>query len=154
MKKKTIIWTVVILAVLLAALYAYKEYNRTNADLAKSRADVILPYSQLIAAYEQNDSLANQKYLSKIIETNGPLKEIEFGDGFYTLIIGEAESMSAVRCLMDSSYNHIVEKVIAGTNITVRGECTGYRKNEIMGESLGADVELTRSVLLLPKTKR
>jgi hypothetical protein len=153
LKKKKIIWTVIILGVLLAALYAYKEYTRTHADLSKTRADIQLPSAQLMTAYQQNDSLANMKYLGKIIETSGRLKEIEFGDGYYTLIIGDEKSLSTIRCLMDSTYNDMVMMVRAGSQITVRGECTGFKRNEILGENLGSDVELNRSVLVLPKTK-
>jgi hypothetical protein len=55
---------------------------------------------------------------------------------------------------MDSTYNNKVMTVEAGSQITVRGECTGFKRNEILGENLGSDVELNRSVLILPKTKK
>ncbi len=152
MKRKKLILLVSLLVVLLAALYAYKEYSRKNADLSKVRPDTRINYADLIREFESNDSIANKKYLGKIIETDGPLKEVEIAaGGFYTLVLGEEGSMSSVRCAIDSTHSGAAAILKVGTNITLRGACTGFKKNELLGENLGADVELNRGVVVLPK---
>jgi hypothetical protein len=151
-KRKTVIWLVVLLAIVLAALYAYREYSRTNADLSRVRPDVRIPALQLVSEFERNDSLANQKYLGKIIELEGPLKELEkTGDGHFVLVLGNEGSMSSVRCSMDSAHTDRINSPAPGTLVVIRGACTGFRKNELLGENLGSDVELNRCVLIPKK---
>jgi len=154
LKKKTFIWLVILLGIVLAALYAYKEYTRVNPDLSHVRPDVKIGYNELLDEYSANDSLANAKYLGKIIQTSGPLKEVEIsGGGYYTLILGDNQGLSSIRCAIDTSHNETASQLKAGSTIMVRGECTGFKKNELLGENLGSDVELNRSVIILQNNK-
>ena len=152
MSRKKIIWLIILLVVVGGAWYGYKEFTRTNKDLSKVKADVRITVIRLIHEYESNDSLANIKYLGKIIETDGNIKNIEKDQaGYYTVILGPEETMSSVRCLMDTTHNNDAASLTAGSSIVVRGACTGFKKNELLGENLGSDVELNRSVIVSKK---
>jgi len=143
------VWTFVLIALILGAFYAYKEYTRTNSDLSKSKADIKISAADLIKEYEAGDSAANKKYLDKIVELTGIVKKLEKDDaGDYTIVIGDTLSMSSVRCLPDSNHRSDAAIVKENSTITVRGKCTGFKKNELLGENLGSDVELTRCVVI------
>jgi hypothetical protein len=150
--RKKIIWLIILLLVAGGAWYGYSEFTRTNKDLSKVKPDVRITAIRLIHEYESNDSLANIKYLGKIIETDGNLKNIEKDQaGYYTVILGPEGTMSSVRCLMDTTHNEDAATLTAGSSVVVRGACTGFKKNELLGENLGSDVELNRSVIVSKK---
>ncbi len=143
------IWTFVLIAIILSAFYAYKEYTRTNKDLSKIKAEITISALDLISAFEVSDSLTNKKFIDKIIEVTGNVKVLEKDDtGGYTIVLGDVSSLSSVRCLADSNHRSDASLLQQNSTITIRGMCTGFKKNELLGENLGSDVELTRCILI------
>lgn len=128
---------------------AYDEFNRTNKDILSVKADTKISAMNLIHEYEANDSASNQKYLGKIVEVDGNVKEIKADDnGFYTIVLGDTSSLSSVRCAMDSTHQKDAAKLVPGSSTTVRGSCTGFNKDEL---GLGSDVILNRCVIVSNK---
>lgn len=149
-KKKRKIVLLTMLPVLFVGVWlGLKEYNRTNIDLTKVKADVEISANELIKEYEASDTMADKKYLGKIIELNGYVKNVENDEsGNYTIVLGESNSLSSVRCSMDTTYKDEAAKIVQGSSVLIRGACTGFKKNELLGENLGSDVELNRCVLI------
>ena len=135
--------TIVILVLLVTAgLYAYKIYTGKVKNLEDVKADVTVTANDLIAAFEKDSAAANKQYLGKIITVNGNIKSIEKEAG--DIILGSGESMSSVRCSLDTNY---VKKTIGlniGNQITIKGACTGFNSDEL---GLGSDVVLNRCVI-------
>ena len=149
MRRRTIIWLVILLAIAIVGLYAWKEYTRGNKDLANAKADIIISAVQLVKEYETSDSTANNKYLGKIIETNGIIKAVEQDErGYYTLVIGDTSSLSSVRCSMDTTHKQDAAALTTGASVSVRGNCTGFNKDDM---GLGSDVILNRCVIIKQK---
>ena len=140
--KKTII-IIVLIVVAFIAWYGYREYNRTNVDLAKEKADVTITASELLQLFEKDSAAANKNYLEKIVAVFGNVKEIEKDNNSATIILGEEGSMSSVRCSMDTTYLHELASISKGKNITIKGNCTGFNRDEL----LGSDVILNRCVI-------
>ena len=149
MSKKRMIWTFVLIGVVLVAFYIYKEYTRTNKDLSKLKADIKITAVDLIRAFEVSDSTANKNFIDKIIDVTGNVKVLEKDDsGGYTIVLGDIASLSSVRCLVDSNHRSNASLLQQNSTITIRGMCTGFKKNELLGENLGSDIELTRCVVI------
>jgi len=148
MKKKKIrraIFYSVGLALVAAGLYGYSEYNRKVKDLQNVTPDVKIGAVELIAAFEKDEANGNTLYLDKIIEVKGILRELEKDSkGFYSLVLGIENEMSAVRCSMDIAHKLDVEKIQEGAMVTVKGACTGFTS----GELLGSDVFMNRCVIV------
>lgn len=126
--------------------YGLKEYNRTNTDIAHVKADVKVSASDLIHEYETNDSLANQKYLGKIIEVDGAIKKLDNdGSGGYVVVLGNTTSLSSIRCAMDSTHNQDAAALKTGSSAILRGHCSGFNKDDM---GLGSDVILDRCALI------
>lgn len=143
------IWTFVLIAIVLASFYAYQEYTRTNKDLSKLEAEIKISALDLIRAFEVSDSLANKNFIDKIIDVTGNVKVLEKDEnGGYTIVLGDIASLSSVRCLADSNHRSDASLLQQNSTITIRGMCTGFKKNELLGENLGSDVELTRCVVI------
>ncbi len=145
MKKKTIIISVILLALLVGGWYGYNEYTRKVKSLDKVKADYSMNDLELIRAFEQNESSSNDKYLGKIISVTGNLKKVESNDvGNLFLVLGKEGSLSTVRCSMDSSLQDEARMLKPGNSVTVKGACTGFTSDEL----LGSDVILNRCVLV------
>jgi hypothetical protein len=143
-KKLKIILAIVVFLALSGGLYAYREFTRKVKDLTYVKAGVQLDAAGLITAFEKDEAQGNEKYLDKIIAVKGKVKTVEKnGNGYYTVILGEDNSMSSVRCSMDSVHQQDVASLSAGTIITMKGACSGFNKDEL----LGSDVILNRCVV-------
>lgn len=145
-KQRKILWLLFIVVAGSGIWQGLKEYNRTNKDFLDVKADVKISAADLIHEYETNDSIANGKYLGKIVEVTGNMKKIDKDDsGNYTLVLGDTSSLSSVRCSMDTTHQKDAADLIISSSITLRGSCTGFNKDEL---GLGSDVILNRCVLI------
>lgn len=147
-RKKTIL-LIILIVVAGVAWYGYREFSRTNKDLGKVKPDITITSAALIGDYEANDSIANKKYLGKVVEVSGTVKEVNKDNGgYYTVVLGEAGSLSAVRCSMDTTHQADAAELAPGSSVMVRGACTGFNKDEM---GLGSDVILNRCVIVKQK---
>lgn len=144
--KRTVLLIVLVIVIVLG-FYGYREYFRQNKDLADVAPAVTITAPELIRAFESDSAGANKKYLGKIIAVSGVAKSIEREAGSATIILGEQGSMSSVRCSMDTTHLKEVATVREGQSLTVKGECTGFNQDEL----LGSDVVLNRCVLATNK---
>ncbi len=125
-------------------LYAYKEYNRKNVDIAEAKAAYSLTDMQLINEFTQDQNTSNKKYLGKIIELVGNIKKIDTdANGYHTVVLGNAVNMNSVRCSVDSAFNKDAHNLSVGSTVVIRGICTGYNADDL---GLGSDIILNRSI--------
>jgi hypothetical protein len=147
-KRKGMLLILFLLAAI-AAWVAYDQYMRTNKDLIEVKADIKISAIELIQEYEKDDSAADRKYLGKILEVTGIVKEVTKDEnGFYTIALGQEESLSSVRCSMDSVHKTDAANVASGSSATIRGACIGFNPDEM---GLGSDVKLNRGVIISKK---
>jgi len=145
MKKSRVIFLIIAVVLLAGILFVYREYNRPNKVLSEVEAAVKIPASELSASYAGNDSLANLKFLGKIVEVDGIIKKVETPeDNISIIVVGGKEAMSSVRCTMDSSFNRQSFSLVKGAPVSIKGICTGYNADEL----LGSDVLLNRCVIV------
>ena len=143
-KKKIIILAIIAFALGGGGWYAYTEYTRKVKDLSKVKADIELSSLALINAFEADEARANAEYLDKIIAIKGPVKKVEKNErGHFTVILGDPNVLSSVRCSMDSLHQQEVAHLPEGSLVTLKGACTGFNADEL----LGSDVILNRAVL-------
>lgn len=142
MTKKIIIIGIVAFIVI-AACYAWYEYNRTVEGLHEVRADYEVNATALINEFVSNEAAADQKYRNKILSVKGMIKTVEEGNS--TLVLGDTTDMSGVRCVLDSNSNAKNSSLQRGAVITIKGAITGFNKDE--SGLLGSDVQLNRCVI-------
>lgn len=144
-KKLNIILLISALVIVCGGWYAYSEYNRKVKDLSKVSADMHLATSDLVAEFEKDETAANAIYLDKVIAVKGKIKAIEKDEANnYSLVLGDENSMASVRCSVDEDHAHKLQGLATGSTITVKGACTGFNADEL----LGSDVILNRCVIM------
>jgi hypothetical protein len=143
MKYKIIILA---LALIVIAAGAYFYVNRKTQSLSESNADFTISAIKFLEEYSANQDLSDKKYLGKIIQVNGNLKEIEKDDkGSLTFVLGDLTTMSSVRCSIDTMVVIDESAYPAGTEVSIMGECTGFNADDL---GLGADIVLNRAVII------
>lgn len=145
MIKKRIIIGGIVVVIMVTAIYAWYQYNRTVEGLSAVRADYSINASALINEFVNNEDSANKKYLNKILSVKGMVKSIETGQGAGTIVLGDTTDMSGVRCVLDSSALAMTASLQQGAVITIKGAITGFNKDET--GLLGSDVQLNRCVI-------
>lgn len=133
---------------LLAAVggyYAYTEYNRRAPSMSDAKPAFSLTASEVLKEFETKPEEAKKKYLDQILELRGSVTKIEKDEkGFYTIVLGEEGSMSAIRCVVDSLFSSAAATYTVGATASMRGVCVGYTPDDM---GLGADLLLNRCYL-------
>jgi hypothetical protein len=145
---KRIVIYIIAIILLAGGWYAYRISTGKVKRLTEVETQEIINSPDLIAAFEKDTAAAGRKFLGKIIEVSGHIKSVEKEDNAATVILGEAGSMSSVRCSMDTGYVKEVTGLNPGNKITVKGACTGFNADEM---GLGSDVVLNRCILIPQK---
>jgi len=136
MKKILIIIAVVFIV---GAGYAYYLYNKPVANTKNIDAAYTLSADELFTHFETNESDANAKYLGKIIEVNGKVREFSIGDsGELNLVLSSASEMFGINCGLSKDQDVAYKNYKIGDSIRVKGECSG----------ISMDVVLTRCVIV------
>lgn len=146
MRKRTWVILGCGLVVAIIAMYAYREYHRTNKSLTTVEPDTTVEAVALVNEFLASDSVAYNKYRNKILAVHGMIKSIDTAAGDCTVVLGDTAALSsAVRCLVDSSFTATAIALHRGDRITIKGAITGFKKDET--GLLGSDVELNRCVV-------
>src|SRR5687767_8352722 len=136
------ILAIVFIVIIVGAWYAYKEYNRTPADLRDENATATVSAASLIAAFEKDSAAAGRQYTDRVVAVQGIVKKIVRDQQPVVIFLGEEGQMSSVQCSMDASYTEN-KNIDPGTAVTIKGMVTGYRTDELFG----TDVILNRCVI-------
>ena len=140
--KRTIL-LVILVIVLVLGFYGYREYFRTNKNLAEVAPEITVSATELIKAFEKDSAAANKQYSGKIVAVQGVVKSVEQEPTAATIILGEAGTMSSVRCSMDTANVAKAAAVKEGQALTIKGSLSGFNQDEL----LGSDVILNRCVI-------
>ncbi|MCF8451697.1 MAG: OB-fold putative lipoprotein [Pedobacter sp.] len=134
------------MALIVIAAGAYFYVNRKTQSLTDSKADYKISAIKFLQEYSSDQVLADKKYLGKVIQVDGNLKDIEKDDkGFLTFVLGDLTSMSSVRCSIDTTVVIDESAYPVGTAVSLKGECTGFNADDL---GLGADIVLNRSIII------
>ncbi len=129
----------VVVAIVIAAAFAYFEYNREPADLTSLKAQVTVSAIELVNEYETNEEVANARYLGKTVDVTGIIAEINNQkDTLVNVMLGDAAGLHKISCLLSSTHAATIQSFEINDSITLRGICTGYLM----------DVELNRCVII------
>lgn len=150
MKRRIIIGCSLLLA-LLATIYGYREYTRQRQDTKQERPAFVIQAPSWLNEFATDANAASRKYAGRelFVQVEGMVKSTVRGENNHTVILlGDATGNSSVRCLMDSVYQSEVEDIRAGQTITIKGQFTGYKADEL---GIGADIEMNFCVLVNKK---
>lgn len=128
--KKKIIFTLALLG-LFTLLVGMKMYNKAPESISSLKTEFQLNASELLAAFENNEEEANEKYLDKVVEINGVVSKRELKNGVLTAYMETDSPLSNIIFQFENTNEEINE----GETLTLKGICTGYLMDVVMVRS-------------------
>ena len=123
----------IFLLAVLGGAFGYYMYNKPHQNMIKATADLQLTSNQLFTDYESDESTANGKYLDKIMEVSGKVKEVTTDEnGMTSLTLESGNEMFGVICQMDNLTKHKRTEFKEGENVKLKGICTGVLMDVVL----------------------
>ena len=119
-------------AALVFAVIGYKIYNKPHKDIEAASSDVLIEAKALFLAFEHDEQKANEKYLDKIIEVSGTVKEVQNEGDDISVVLETEDMMFGVICQLDQLSKHKRTKFEVGETIKLKGICTGKLMDVVM----------------------
>lgn len=130
---KKIIISIVVLGVIGAAIAFYMA-NKPLDKVSSLKTDTQITASELLNAFEANESEANELFLDKVIEVKGVVSNVEMhDDGGRTVYLETGNPMSSIMCQQSQEDK---QKVTVGDQVTMKGVCSGYLTDVVLVRSI------------------
>ena len=129
------IFLALIIVSIIASVYGMYLYDKKPADIRIEKANFDLTASDLLASFNKDEVAANAKYNDKVISVKGKIASITIDSTSASVTLDGGNPSSTITC---SFYDEEIKSVTAlakGSEITIKGKCTGIMKNELLEES-------------------
>jgi len=109
-------------------------YNKPHRNIEKAKSDISISASDLFASYKDNDTIANSKFLGKVIEVTGTLTRIETPEEDLTIavMVIDEDFYEGIRVTMLPKHANALLSYKPGQTITLKGFCTGFISDVIL----------------------
>lgn len=135
---KKLILLILFIALLAAAFYGYKEYQRKTPDTNSLKTDFKLSANELYDAFDSDETSASEKFTEKVLEVNGTIDAIEIEDSVVSIILLADNAMiGGINCQINP--NQDISNLENGQNITIKGVCQGFLMNVIINRGILID---------------
>ena len=102
-------------------------------DTAESKPEFTVNALDFIKEFQQNDSLANKKYIEKIITVNGTVSEVELADTSINIKFADSTSGDYVIFAFQQQHLNEAKTLEEGKQASIKGSCSGGTYSEILG---------------------
>lgn len=123
-----------IIAGLLAAIgagYGLYQFNRTSNSTIRQKPEYILKASELSTAFANDEAMANEKYLGKVIQVEGTLLGKETGE-FWVLTL-EGIGLVNIRAELLTGRQ---PELKTGETVKVKGVCSGSLLDVVLSDCI------------------
>lgn len=103
-------------------------FNKPVESVSTMKTNFSIHASELLMAFEENESTANTKYLDKVLEVKGIVDKAEKTDEKTTIYLTTSNPLSNIIFQLENSESTL-EK---GEEVTLKGICTGYLMDVVM----------------------
>lgn len=137
MKKSIKIILIIAVAAIVSGSYiAYRMWNKPHADAAELPG-IKISAQELVEAFENNEELANQTYLSKVVEVKGSVSNVNVQDTIVYVSLSYPDAMfGGVQVTVDERSVEAAKKLKEGDEATFKGFCNGYLMDVVVKDGI------------------
>lgn len=128
---------IALIAIVLLLRRSPGEYTMNPTTVPEQDTEVRITAVELAAAFEQDETGANEAYLNKIVEVSGHIASANEGGNGATLILATNSEQTQVRCRMDRAPGEDHPSFKVGESIRLKCVCSGYVKDVEMVQCVG-----------------
>lgn len=100
--------------------------NAPKVSVQNKTIDFTLPATELFQEYSENQTVADQKFIDKILQVSGQIFEITTDQqGATVLLLSTGTNEAGVLCTLELSESKQVSGKKVGDSVTLKGVCTG-----------------------------
>lgn len=111
----------------------FNKLTEPTPKLTKSaRASLKISSTELLAQFLENEEMANETYIEKVIEVEGIVKEVTFLNNRYTVLLQGQGDYACLICDMNDNPTNQFDRITKGDTITLKGVCKGFLMDAIL----------------------
>jgi tRNA_anti-like len=129
LKRLLIIGSILFVIGLVAAWYIFTEKFE---DTTKQKANFSVNAMDFIKEFQANDSLANKKYIEKMITVSGRVSETENADSTINIKMIDTLTESYIIFAFQAQNAAEAKSLKVGDSIAIKGSCSGGVYSEIL----------------------
>jgi len=122
--QKRILFGIVIL-VLIAITFGICHVLKPHQNSAGESTAASFSASELYREFQNDENLANKKWVGKVIEVSGTVSSTNESNGYISIILKTAGD-GGINCSIAKADLGSDEKLKNGDSLIVKGKCTGY----------------------------
>lgn len=110
----------------------YYLYNKRHQSILNEKPVFIIEASILVAEYDKSETVANKKFLGKVIEVRGVVSEkIKDKKGNISLTL-QGPDLAGVGCEFEKAAIDDVAGIVEGQEVVIKGICTGVLMDVVL----------------------
>lgn len=126
MKRLGILILLILAGIAAAGIYFF---NKPLTDLISEDADVRISAEKLFEEFNTDEETANSKYLDKIVEVEGEVREVINANGETMLVLKSKDDLFGVSCKLSS---HEKNTPVKNQKVKIKGICAGLLSDVIL----------------------
>jgi|SRR6516225_4100401 hypothetical protein len=121
-KKYIVIAAIIWILLVLAGLYFYNKPHRSAASLDP---DIRVEAVDLYGQFQINESIANKKFMDKIIEVKGKVADIQQSGNTTSIQLDGGSPGGGINCSLSGSVSNS-SLPAKGALVAIKGRCSGF----------------------------
>jgi hypothetical protein len=115
------------IGIILCCLIAWKVYTtfKPHRNVSGDKAEATLSAAGLYHEFQQDESLANKKWVGKVIEVSGIISSVNESDHYISLNL-KGNTDGGINCSVSKKDLEAGDQFRSGDSVTVKGKCTGF----------------------------
>jgi len=125
--------------------YGWYQYDRKPADSRKQTNCIELNAADLAEAFNQDETAANHLYVDKVLIISGKVSDVQIDKaGHATVFLETGDPLSSVTCGFYDDEAGAARRIVPGTMVRVKGNCTGKLADIILNKCSLADQQISK----------
>lgn len=122
--KKYLLYFVLLLLLGVGGMYYYTQRDSRN-DIVNRKPSEEISAVALLQAFEQDEKVAEDRFLGKTIEVSGQVQSIDTNTEKTTITLDTGDPISAIVCEMNNNLKTDFSQIMEGQDLALKGECSG-----------------------------
>lgn len=133
MKRNKLKIVIALIPIVVIGLFIFfKIYNKPHVNVNKATAEVTITADNMLSDYQNDELMANEKYVDKVVQIRGIISNISFENGNSIITLKDPDQSSSIICHMLPEENLSVLNLKKESQINIKGICTGYLLDVMM----------------------